>query len=122
MSEMALTADHLVVIGRGRLIADSSTADLIAQSSQGYVHVCTPDADGLAPHLRAAGASVSVEDDLLRVTGLDCAAVGELAALHRFVLHELSPRAASLEEAFMELTKDSVDFRTDVTVGTGSVK
>ena len=122
MSEMALTADHLVVIGRGRLIADSSTADLIAQSSQGYVHVCTPDADGLAPHLRAAGASVSVEDDLLRVTGLDCAAVGELAALHRVVLHELSPRAASLEEAFMKLTKDSVDFRTDVTVGTGSVK
>jgi ABC-2 type transport system ATP-binding protein len=122
MSEMALTADHLVVIGRGRLIADSSTADLIAQSSQGYVQVRTPDADGLTSMLRAAGASVSVDEGLVRVTGLDCAAVGEIAALHRVVLHELSPHAASLEEAFMELTKDSVDYRTDATVGTGSAR
>ncbi|MDQ1464327.1 MAG: type transport system ATP-binding protein [Actinomycetota bacterium] len=120
MSEMALTADHLVVIGRGRLIADSSTADLIARSSQGFVHVRTPDADGLSSVLRAAGAAVHAEAGSLRVTGLDCAAVGELAALHRVVLHELSPRAASLEEAFMELTKDTVDFRTEVTVGMGS--
>ena len=58
-----------------------------------------------------------IENGALQVTGLDCAAVGELAALHRVVLHELSPRAASLEEAFMELTKDSVDFRPEVTVG-----
>src|SRR3989440_7968731 len=72
MSEMALTADHLVVIGRGRLIADSSAADLIAQSSQGYVQVRTPDGEGLVPHLRAAGASVSLEHEWLRVTGLDC--------------------------------------------------
>jgi ABC-2 type transport system ATP-binding protein len=120
MSEMALTADHLVVIGRGRLIADSSTADLIARSSQGFVHVRTPDADGLSTVLRAAGAAVQVEADSLRVTGLDTAAVGELAALHRVVLHELSPRAASLEEAFMELTKDTVDFRTGVSVGVES--
>ena len=117
MSEMALTADHLVVIGRGRLIADSSTADLIARSSQGFVHVRTPDADGLSSVLRAAGAAVHAEADSLRVTGLDSAAVGELAALHRVVLHELSPRAASLEEAFMELTKDTVDFRTEVAIG-----
>jgi ABC-2 type transport system ATP-binding protein len=60
---------------------------------------------------------VHADADSLRVTGLDSAAVGELAALHRVVLHELSPRAASLEEAFMELTKDTVDFRTEVTVG-----
>lgn len=119
MSEMALTADHLVVIGRGRLIADSSTADLIARSSQGYVHVRTPDAEGLAPRLRAAGAIAEVKGDTLRVTGLETAAVGELAALHRVVLHELSPRSASLEEAFMELTKDSVEFRTDALAGTG---
>jgi ABC-2 type transport system ATP-binding protein len=117
MSEMALTADRLVVIGRGRLIADASTADFIANSSQGYVHVLTPDVDGLARLLRTARASVLIEDGALQVTGLDCAAVGELAALHRVVLHELSPRAASLEEAFMELTKDSVDFRPEVTVG-----
>jgi ABC-2 type transport system ATP-binding protein len=113
MSEMALTADHLVVIGRGRLIADSSTADLIAHSSQGYVHVRTPDAEGLASWLRAAGALAEVTGDTLRVTGMETAAVGELAAQHRVVLHELSPRSASLEEAFMELTKDSVDFRTN---------
>jgi len=117
MSEMALTADHLVVIGRGRLIADSSTADLIARSSQGYVHVRTPDAEGLALLLLAAGAVVEGDGDTLRVSGFDAAAVGELAAQHRVVLHELSPRSASLEEAFMELTKDSVDFRTEVTAG-----
>jgi ABC-2 type transport system ATP-binding protein len=117
MSEMALTADHVVVIGRGRLIADCSTADLIARSSAGFVHVRTPDADGLASVLRAAGAAVLAEGGALQVSGLDTAAVGELAALHRVVLHELAPRSASLEEAFMELTKDSVDFRTDVAVG-----
>ena len=110
------------MIGRGRLIADSSAADLIAQSSQGYVQVRTPDGEGLVPHLRAAGASVSLEHEWLRVTGLDCAAVGEIAALHRVVLHELSPHAASLEEAFMELTQDSVDFHTDLAVGTGSAR
>jgi ABC-2 type transport system ATP-binding protein len=113
MSEMALTADHLVVIGRGRLIADSSTADLIARSSQGYVHVRTPNVDGFATRLRAAGAAVDATGDTMRVTGLPSAAIGELAALDHTVLHELTPRAASLEEAFMELTKDSVEFRTD---------
>jgi ABC-2 type transport system ATP-binding protein len=120
MSEMALTADHLVVIGRGRLIADSSTTDLIARSSQGYVHVRTPDVEGLARRLRIAGAVVDTAADTLRVTGLDCAAIGELAALDHIVLHELTPRSASLEEAFMELTRDSVDYRTDATVGIAS--
>jgi len=121
MSEMALTADHLIVIGRGRLIADSSTADLIAHSSQGYVHVRTPDVSGLATRLRAAGALVNTEGDTMRVTGLESAAVGELAALDHVVLHELTPRAASLEEAFMELTRDSVDFRTDTAVSIGQL-
>ncbi|HEY3925165.1 MAG TPA: ATP-binding cassette domain-containing protein [Acidothermaceae bacterium] len=120
MSEMALTADHLVVIGRGRLIADSSTADLIASSSQGYVHVRTPDVEGLATRLRSAGAIVDTDADTMRVTGLECAAIGELAALDHIALHELTPRSASLEEAFMELTKDSVDYRTDATVAIAS--
>ena len=119
MSEMALTADHLVVIGRGRLIADSSTTDLIARSSQGYVHVRTPDVGGFATRLRAAGAVVDADGDTMRVTGLESAAVGELAALDHVVLHELTPRSASLEEAFMELTRDSVDFRTDAAVSIG---
>jgi ABC-2 type transport system ATP-binding protein len=121
MSEMALTADHLVVIGRGRLIADSSTTDLIARSSLGYVHVRTPDVDGFAVRLRAAGAVVDADGDTMRVRGLESAVVGELAALDRVVLHELTPRTASLEEAFMELTKDSVEFRTDAAVSTGQL-
>jgi len=113
MSEMALTADHLIVIGRGRLIADTTTADLISSSSQGYVLVRTPDADELARVLRTAGATAGLTDDGVRVTGISCAAVGDLAAEHHVVLHELSPHAASLEEAFMELTRDSVDFGAD---------
>ena len=120
MSEMALTADHLVVIGRGRLIADSSTADLIAHSSQGYVHVRAPNADALAGRLRAAGAVVEAAGDTLRVTGLECSAVGELAAMNQIAVHELTPRSASLEEAFMELTRESVDFRTDAAVTVAS--
>ena len=78
------------------------------------MHVRTPDADGLAPASAGCRRACRSTTTALRVTGLDCAAVGELAALHRVVLHELSPHAASLEEAFMELTQDSVDFRTDV--------
>jgi ABC-2 type transport system ATP-binding protein len=117
MSEMALTADHLVVIGRGQLIADASTDEIISRSSQRYVHVKTPDADALATALRSAGADVWHTDDTLQVTGMESAAVGEIAALHRVVLHELAPRSPSLEAAFMELTKDSVEFRTDQAPG-----
>ena len=73
-------------------------------------------AGGLATRLRAAGAVVDADADTMRVTGLESAAIGELAALDHIVLHELTPRAASLEEAFMELTRDSVDFRTDSAV------
>jgi ABC-2 type transport system ATP-binding protein len=120
MSEMALTADHLVVIGRGRLIADCSTAELIASSSQGYVHVLSPDADQLALVLTGAGATVRTTDDGLQIIGLSCAEVGDLAASRGLVLHELAPRAASLEEAFMELTRASVDFRTDVLAELGA--
>jgi len=112
MSEMALTADHLIVIGRGRLIADSTTNELVASSSQGYVQVRSPDARAFLPVLTGMGASVTENTEGLRITGLDCARVGELAAQHGIVLDELSPRQASLKAAFMELTKDSVDYRT----------
>ncbi|MGH8891271.1 MAG: ABC transporter ATP-binding protein [Acidothermaceae bacterium] len=121
MSEMALTADHLVVIGRGRLIADTSTAELVAGSSQGYVHVLTPSAGAFAPVLTALGAVVTETPEGLRITGLECARVGELAAQHGIVLHELSPRHASLEAAFMELTKDSVDYRTNEPLEAGAL-
>ncbi|HET9187204.1 MAG TPA: ATP-binding cassette domain-containing protein [Acidothermaceae bacterium] len=110
MSEMALTADHLVVIGRGRLIADCSTAELVASSSQSYVHVKTPDVDKLVAALTAVGAEVTEVDQSLRVTGVDSAVVGEVAAREGAVLHELILRQPSLEAAFMELTRDTVEF------------
>jgi ABC-2 type transport system ATP-binding protein len=110
MSEMALTADHLIVIGRGRLIADCSTADLVASSSQSYVHVKTPDVDKLIAALAVAGAEVTEHDQSLRVAGVDSATVGEVAAREGVVLHELILRQPSLEAAFMELTRDTVEF------------
>ncbi len=115
MSEMALTADHLIVIGRGRLIADLPVAEFIAQSSRQFVRVRSPEADRLAAALRNAGASVLSEPDgSLAVTGLPISSIGVEAGRSGVVLHELSPQAASLEEAFMELTHDSVEYRGDL--------
>jgi ABC-2 type transport system ATP-binding protein len=111
MSEMALTADHLIVIGRGRLIRDEGVNDFIESSSQRSVRVSSPRADDLADHLRAEGAKVrSLPESALEVAGLDAAAIGEIAAANAIVLHELTPQKASLEEAFMELTSESVEF------------
>jgi ABC-2 type transport system ATP-binding protein len=113
MSEMALTADHLIVIGRGKLIAATSVAEFIARSSDNYVLVRTDQVDRLLPLLDAA-TSVDLTDGSLHVSGLDCRAIGDIAATHFIALHELSPQMASLEEAFMELTHDSVDYTADV--------
>ena len=111
MSEMALTADHLIVIGRGRLIRDEGVNDFIESSSQRSVRVSSPGADDLADHLRAKGAKIRpLPENALEVAGLDAAAIGEIAAANGIVLHELTPQKASLEEAFMELTSDSVEF------------
>jgi ABC-2 type transport system ATP-binding protein len=114
MSEMALTADHVIVIGLGRLIRDESMASFINSSSRGSVLVRSPDAARFAAVLAEAGATVSPIDELgpgaLDVAGLGVERVGELAAEHLVVLHELTPRRASLEEAFIELTSDSVEF------------
>jgi ABC-2 type transport system ATP-binding protein len=115
MSEMALTADHLIVIGRGKLIAATSVAEFIARSSDNYVLVRTDQADRLLPLLDAA-TSVEFVDGALHVSGLDCRTIGDIAATHFIALHELSPQMASLEEAFMELTHDSVDYAADVPV------
>ena len=107
MSEMALTADHLVVIGRGRLIADTSVSDFIDSSSQQSVRVRSPHGDALAERLRQAGATVRpAPEGEFDVVGMDSAAIGELAAANGFVLHQLATQRASLEEAFMELTHD----------------
>jgi ABC-2 type transport system ATP-binding protein len=111
MSEMALTADHLIVIGRGKLIRDEGVNDFVQSSSRQSVRVRAPRADDLVAHLRAAGADVRpLPDGMLEVIGVDAATIGELAASHGIALHELTPQRASLEEAFMELTSDSVEY------------
>jgi ABC-2 type transport system ATP-binding protein len=111
MSEMALTADHLIVIGKGRLIRDEGVNDFVASSSRQSVRVRSPQVADLSAHLRHAGAAVrAISDNLIEVSGLDAAAIGELAAANGAVLHELTPQRASLEEAFMELTSDTVEY------------
>ncbi len=111
MSEMAITADHVVVVGRGRLIADVSVAELTARSSGRYVRVRSPRAADLAERLRAAGASVSVRGPHLEVHAMREEQIGELAAAAGIALHELSPQEASLEEAYLELTESSAEYR-----------
>jgi ABC-2 type transport system ATP-binding protein len=112
MSEMALTADHLVVIGRGRLIAEMPVNEFIAQSSQQFVRVRTVQRDEFSEAMRSNGATaVEEEDGALSVTGLSAEEIGDIAFASGLRLHELSPQLASLEEAFMELTQDSVDYR-----------
>ncbi|MFI7697476.1 ABC transporter ATP-binding protein [Nonomuraea sp. NPDC049480] len=109
MGEMALTADHVVVIGRGRLIADTAMAEMVSQFEQGML-VRAADQPALAGVLRAGGADVREEDGGLSVMGLDGPRIGELALSHGIALHELTPRGASLEEAFMKLTEGDVEF------------
>ncbi len=121
MSEMALTADHLVVIGRGRLIADQPVAEFVAQSSRASVRVRTPRPGQLTAAVVEAGATVHTEPDgALVVNGLGAAAIGDLALRLGVALHELAPHAASLEEAFMELTHESVEFRAEDVAATRS--
>ncbi|MGW3019855.1 ABC transporter ATP-binding protein [Streptomyces longwoodensis] len=111
MSEMALTADHLVVIGQGRLLADTSMADFIARNSRSYVRIRTPQRERLLDALHEAGVTVVEADGgVLEVDGGKAEQLGELAARHGVVLHELSPQQASLEEAFMQLTAESVEY------------
>jgi ABC-2 type transport system ATP-binding protein len=111
MSEMEETADHIIVIGRGRLIADTSIAEFTQQSASSHVRVVSPRGAELAPLLEQAGATVTNSAGALTVTGMEALQIGSLAAQHRIELHELSTRRASLEAAFMELTQDSVDYQ-----------
>ena len=111
MSEMALTADHLVVIGRGQLIADTSVSDFVDQASEQLVRVSSPRISELSPLLVQAGAKVAIgTEGQAEVTGMVAATVGDLAAANGIALHELTEVRASLEEAFIELTGDSVEF------------
>jgi ABC-2 type transport system ATP-binding protein len=112
MSEMAQTADQLVIIGRGRLIADLPTAQLIDSSARKDVLVRSPRAAELAGLMTARGATITKQDDgALAVTGLDAAAIGDLAAEQGIAVHALIPRTATLEEAYLDLTGESVEFR-----------
>jgi ABC-2 type transport system ATP-binding protein len=110
MSEMALTAQHLIVIGRGRLIADESMDRMIAGAGSS-VRVRSPQYDELTGLVEHEGATVRSDDGALIVTGLDAAGIGDLAASHGVTLHELSPQRASLEEAFFELTEGSAEYQ-----------
>ncbi|WP_040337074.1 ABC transporter ATP-binding protein [Candidatus Blastococcus massiliensis] len=110
MSEMALTADHLLVIGRGRILADCSMPDFIAEHAASYVRVRTPQRGQVADLLRGAGAEVTPVDGELHVQGMDAAAVGELVGDKGLYLHELTLVRSSLEDAFMTLTASSVEY------------
>jgi ABC-2 type transport system ATP-binding protein len=117
MSEMALTAEHLIVIGRGRLIADTSVQKFIDQASTQAVRVRTQRATELRDLLVGPLIGVtSVEQGLLEVTGLTSTQIGDVACQNGIALVELTPVQASLEEAFMELTDDAVEYRTDQAV------
>jgi ABC-2 type transport system ATP-binding protein len=110
MSEMELTADRLIVIGRGRLIADTSVREL-AERYQHGVFVRSPRSAELVAALKAAGGQITGEPPGVLVTGLAVSAIGELAARDRIPLYEVTPRSATLEEAYLELTHTSVDYR-----------
>jgi ABC-2 type transport system ATP-binding protein len=120
MSEMALTADEVIIIGRGRLIAQLSVDELLAKSSQHFVRVRSPEVARLRAAIEQDGATAVVEEDgSLTVRGTDEARIGELAASRSIVLHELSPQSASLEEAFIELTEETVDYHGATTEAAG---
>lgn len=113
MSEMALTADHILVIGRGSIIADAPVADIVAGASGQSVRVRSPQATRLVELLAGPEVTVtSLEAGLIEVTGTSAQAVGELAAQNAVVLHELTPVQASLESAYMSLTADAVEYHS----------
>jgi ABC-2 type transport system ATP-binding protein len=118
MSEMALTADHVIVVGKGRLLADTTVAELLAEAGS-RVRVRSPQQQQLALLLRAHGAGVSESagsaespQDHLDVSDLDIAVIGDIAAAHQIALHELTELQPSLEAVFLELTGDSVEYRS----------
>jgi ABC-2 type transport system ATP-binding protein len=113
MSEMEETADHIIVIGRGRLIADTSLAEFTAHSTGSHVRVVSPRAADLAPLLERAGATVRWDAGALVVTGIDAPLIGSLAVSNQIEVHELAARRASLEAAFMELTEATLEYRAD---------
>ena len=111
MSEMAQTAEHLIVIGRGQLLADTAVDDFVRRASTPAVRVRSPQSTRLAELLAGPDVSVdALEPGVVQITGVESKTVGETAAAHNIVLYELVPQRASLEEAFVELTRDEVEF------------
>jgi ABC-2 type transport system ATP-binding protein len=118
MSEMAMTAQHLIVIGRGRLIADAGTEELIARAAPGVVRVRSTDPEALAALLRSRDVAVSRDGDgALAVAGLSTDEVGRAAGAAGITLLELTAQQASLEEAFVDMTRDAVEFRAPTQKG-----
>jgi ABC-2 type transport system ATP-binding protein len=115
MSEMALTADHLIVIGRGKLIADTSVDDFVSRASQKVVLVRSPEMEPLRAALHGPGVTfVAADRGALEVHGLTAEQIGDAAAAAGIALHELTPHQASLEEAFMDLTRDELEFASEM--------
>ncbi|MGH9020352.1 MAG: ATP-binding cassette domain-containing protein, partial [Acidimicrobiales bacterium] len=119
MSEMAQTAHQVIVIGKGRLIADTSVEEFTSHGAQGSVHVRSPQLDRLTDLVRAAGATVEPDVDAVTVRGLTAAQVGDLAAREGLTLHELAPRQTTLEEAFMESTEGDLEYHVTDSPGGG---
>ncbi|MCE3293284.1 MAG: multidrug transporter ATP-binding protein [Arthrobacter sp.] len=118
MSEMALTADHLIVIGRGRIIADAPIKDIINGKGQSRTRVRTDQPDRLMKALAGDGVSAELQDrELLEVKGTDPRRIAQAALEHQVLIYELTPLQASLEEAYMELTKDAVEYHSLTTTG-----
>jgi ABC-2 type transport system ATP-binding protein len=113
MSEMALTADHIIVVGRGKVLADAPVADIVARAAGTTVRVCSPQATQLVELLSGPGISItSTTPQWLEITGSTAQAIGEVAAAARLVLHELTPVNGSLEDAYMALTQESVEYHS----------
>jgi ABC-2 type transport system ATP-binding protein len=113
MSEMALTADHIIVVGRGKVLADAPVADIVARAAGTTVRVCSPQATQLVELLSGPGVSItSPTPQWLEVTGSSARAIGETAAAAQLVLHELTPVKGSLEDAYMALTQESVEYHS----------
>jgi ABC-2 type transport system ATP-binding protein len=113
MSEMSLTADRLIIIGRGRLIAQTTIKDFLTGGPGNFVRVRSPQSSALAALLESRGVTVTRQPgNALRITGATSDAVGELARANGLTLQELSEHQTSLEDRYMELTSDSVDYRT----------
>jgi ABC-2 type transport system ATP-binding protein len=116
MSEMAQTADHLIVLGRGRVLADAPMSEILSDAGGASVQVRSPDAARLAGLLETGGAAVTtIEPDLISVAGITSPRLAEIAADARLVIYELTPMSKSLEDAYLDLTRDEVEYTTTPT-------